>query len=638
MSAYLRMTWQRLLVLLFDFLAIPVAFLGAFFLRFELPIPPDEWARAVHALPVVVFVQALVFGFHGLYRNVWSSVGLRDLRVVFQAVAVSTILTIAVLFYTEDRLLGWPRSVFFLDAILLAMILGGGRFAYRFSREFQWIGRGERRRILMLGAGKMGTLFAREFVTRSELGARILGFLDDAEELQGLRIHGAPILGGLPDLEKYLDRLKPDEVVIAIPHLVGPKVKAVFKATQARKIACRICPPIRDTLMGKVSLSQLREVKPEDLLRRDVVEVDEQGLLGLLRGKSVLVTGAGGSIGTELCRQILRYEPKRLTLYERTEYNLYRIEQELNALKRDGHLETELKFVIGDVLDEKRLHQVFSANRPEIVLHAAAYKHVPMMEENIRESVQNNVLGTFRVASACAKSGAKTFVLVSTDKAVRPTSIMGSTKRMAELVVQGIGARVGMKTVAVRFGNVLDSEGSVLPLFRKQIMAGGPVTITHPEITRYFMTIPEAAILVLQAAEFGRGGELFLLDMGEPVLIRQLAEDLISLAGLRPGEDIPIVYTGLRKGEKLYEELLIDADRVADTKHPKIKMSKSEFESALPADWERELSAFAEAATIPGDAELVAWIGRWVPEYLTSRLGERASLEAAEESNPAAGR
>jgi FlaA1/EpsC-like NDP-sugar epimerase len=615
MKAYLKSTGQRLGVLLYDWLAIPAAFVGAFLIRFDFSIPRAEWELLKAALPMVFAIQCATFWAHGLYRNVWSYVGLRDLRWVFQGVVTAVALSVGGLFLQSGRLMGWPRSVFLLDAILLALILGGGRFAYRFMLETQILGRRQRRRVLFIGAGHTANLFAREFMSQAHLNIRIAGFLDDDRSLRGLRIHGAPILGSLEQLEGVLDRVRPDEVVIAIPSLVGGKVKAILQATQARQIACRICPAIRDAVSGRISLSQLREVKPEDVLRREVVNVDDSALSELIRGKSVLVTGAGGSIGSELCRQLLRYEPRTIVLFERAEFNLYRIDQELAPLVLEGGLKTRLVFAIGDILDRRRVNEVLEVHRPELVYHAAAYKHVPLMEENIGEALRNNVAGTEVIARASAEHGVKSFILVSTDKAVRPTSVMGASKRMAELVVRKVGLETGLKTAAVRFGNVLDSEGSVLPLFRKQIAAGGPVTITHPEINRFFMTIPEASLLVLQASALCEGGELYLLDMGQPVLIRQLAEDLISLAGLRPHIDIPIVYTGLRKGEKLYEELLIDGSGIQDTKHPKIKVSTAELEPTLPEGWRSRLVGFGAADGFHEDSELLRWIQEWVPEY-----------------------
>ncbi len=615
MKASLKLMGRRGLALAYDWLAIPAALVGAFLLRFDFQVPPAEWGLIWKSLPWILATQAITFWAHGLYRNIWSFVGLRDLRWVFQAVLTSVALTGGVLFFVQDRLAGWPRSVFLLDGILLTLVLGGGRFAYRFAAEVKLLDRSKRRKLLFVGAGRTANLIVREFLSQSQLNVAITGFVDDDRALKGMSLNGAPVLGTIADLGRVMDRVRPDEVIIAIPSLVGPKVKTVLAAAQSRQIACRICPPIRSALTGANSLSMLREVKPEDALRRDVVSVDDSALSSLIGGKSILVTGAGGSIGSELCRQLLRYEPSTLVLFERSEFNLYRIEQELSPLAADGRIQTRLIFAMGDILDERRVREVLAAHRPEIVYHAAAYKHVPLMEENVGMALQNNVVGTHCMTRLAAEGGVKSFVLVSTDKAVRPTSVMGASKRMAELVTRHVGLETGMQTSAVRFGNVLDSEGSVLPLFRRQIAAGGPVTITHPEINRFFMTIPEAALLVLQASALGGKGELYLLDMGEPVKIRQLAEDLISLAGLRPHIDIPIVYTGLRKGEKLYEELLINEKGIQDTPHPKIKVSTEELAHRLPSEWRSRVEAFADTGLPGADSTSMSWIQEWVPEY-----------------------
>ena len=622
--------FRRSLVFAFDLLSIGVAFWGAFLLRFDFQVPPEQAANFRMGLPWVYGIQTVVFISQGLYRGLWSFASLRDLFLIIRAAILAVAISVAVLAIGHDRLLGWPRSVFPLNGFLLILILGGGRFAYRSLREMIWKSRGTRKKILIIGAGQSANLIAREFSSRPELAAQIVGFLDDNPKLKGFQIQGKPVLGTLEKLPEVLDKYRPQEVIIAVPSLRGNRVKAILAASRERNTPCRICPPIRDVLLGKVELSQLREVLVEDLLRRDVIKVDETALDESIHGRRVMITGAGGSIGSELCRQVLKYRPAVLVLYERSEYNLYRFEQEL---KGQGLLETSLTvvhFVIGDVLDERRLRETLREHEPEIVLHAAAYKHVPLMEENVYEAVRNNVVGTYRLGCAAAEAGVRSLVLISTDKAVRPTSVMGATKRMAELLTHAIGQSTGLKTVAVRFGNVLDSEGSVLPLFRDQIARGGPVTVTHPEMVRYFMTIPEASLLVLQASVLGRGGEVFLLDMSEPVKILELAEELIRLSGLRPYHDIDIVFTGLRRGEKLYEELLIDGNQAQRTPHPKIMVASREMSGALPGTWESEVRSFVEHPGIPPRDQLLNWIAAWVPEYKDARQG--VSLEVSEKA------
>ncbi len=625
MRPFRSIRFRRGLVFLFDLVTIGVAFVGAFLLRFDFNIPADHMLNLTQGLPWIYLIQASVFIWLGLYRGLWAFASIRDLFVIIRGVFLGVTLSLAGMAMMYHRLVGWPRSVFLLDGVLLIIILGGGRFTYRFLREVVWTHRNQQKRTLVIGAGQSANLIAREFCSRPELSARIIGFLDDNPKLKGFRIQGAPVLGNLDQLPHFLEKYHAHEVIIAIPSLPGARLKKILATTRTLGVPCRICPPIRDVLLGRVQLNQLREVRVEDLLRRDVLKVDDSGLEESFSGRRILVTGAGGSIGSELCRQILKYNPRSLVMYERSEFNLYRFEQELKRSNSTPLANlTDLSFVVGDILDETRLSEIFRKYSPEIVLHAAAFKHVPLMEENIYEALRNNVLGTYRLFKCSAENGVKDFILISTDKAVRPTSIMGATKRMAELVAHSLAARYPIRSTAVRFGNVLDSEGSVLPLFREQISQGGPVTVTHPEITRYFMTIPEASLLVLQASILGRGGEIFLLDMGEPVLIRELAEEMIKLSGLEPYHDIDILFTGLRKGEKLYEELLIDLTHAQRTSHPKIMASTQEHLATLPQDWESELLSFSTASTLLDEGFLVGWIKAWVPEYLIGMSGSEA--------------
>ncbi len=607
--------FRRLLVFTFDFLAIGVAFLFSYFLRFEFNIPEIHLQKFWAGLPYVYVIQTLTFIWFGLYRGMWSFASIRDLFLIVRAVVTGVAFTSLVIAFQNQGFIGWSRSVFILDGFLLVMILGGGRFTYRILREFLFMHFGAHKKILVIGAGQSASFIARELSQRQELSSQVIGFLDDDKRMRGTRLLGAPVLGTVAELESVLSKQHPDEVIIAIPSLTGTRVKDILNVTRQFNIPCRICPPIRDVLLGKVKLNQLREVRVEDLLRRQVSTVDDTHLRGLIVDQSIMVTGGAGSIGSELCRQILKHSPKCLVVYDRSEFNLYRFEQEIRKDFASELLVTDVRFVVGDVLDERRLCSILEQEMPSTVLHAAAYKHVPLMETNIYESLKNNVVGTYNLTHLCAKYGVKTFVLVSTDKAVRPTNVMGATKRMAEMVTHGVGQESGMTTAAVRFGNVLDSEGSVLPLFREQIAQGGPVTVTHPEITRYFMTIPEAAQLVLQASILGKGGEVFLLDMGEPVLIRELAEELIKLSGLKPYEDINIQYTGLRPGEKLYEELLFDLNSSTKTMHPKIMCSQNENNGTLESNWKTRIDEFRSSEKLLSREELMNWIKDWVPEY-----------------------
>jgi FlaA1/EpsC-like NDP-sugar epimerase len=606
---------RRRIAITYDLAAIGVAFVGAFLIRFDFQVPPETSAILWKGLPFVYLIQSSVFFSQGLYRGLWSFASLKDLSLILRAVTLSIVASMAILVLSWNHLQGWPRSVFLIDGLLLVLILGGGRFGYRYGREVAWGVLGKRKRILIVGAGQSASLISREFSSRAELSAQIVGFLDDNRQITGFNINGSPVLGPLDSIDRWLSKLAPDEVIIAIPRLSGLRVKQILSTTRAHHIPCRICPPVRDVLLGRVELNQLREVHVEDLLRREVIKVDDEGMAQQFSNKVVLITGGGGSIGSELCRQVLAYHPRKVVLFDRSEFNLYRLHQEQQRV-RGLSSDTTLHFIVGDILNGTRLNQVFADFKPEIVLHAAAYKHVPLMEENVYEALLNNLCGTYRLVKMSAQYSVENFTFISTDKAVRPTSIMGATKRMAELVINALVKRDQLRTTTVRFGNVLNSEGSVLPLFREQIARRGPVTVTHRDVTRFFMTIPEASQLVLQASLLGKGGEVFLLDMGEPVLVRELAEELIKLSGLRPYEDVDIVFTGLRPGEKLYEELLVDMDNAHDTLHSKIKVSTHEHTARnLPSDWEKTLQDFMAADSIPPADQLERWISEWVPEF-----------------------
>ncbi|RYZ85319.1 MAG: polysaccharide biosynthesis protein, partial [Proteobacteria bacterium] len=582
----ITLKWRRAIVISHDWAAIGICLGLSFLIRFDFQLPATHAPLLFKALPWVFLVQSAVFLMLGLYRGVWAFASLPDLFSIGRAVVIANLVCVAGIFLFPTEFVGWPRSIFFIDTALLILALGGGRFLYRYSRDYFFAYKNGKKTVLIIGAGKTGSLIAKELTHAEDSSMRVIGFIDDYERLIGSKLQGVPIYGPIQDLKIILERKKPDDVVIAVPGLSGEKIKAIFHETQMLRIGCRIVPDVRNMLSGKLR-SNLRNVGVEDLLKRETVQIDEAGLSEFFRGKSVLITGAGGSIGSELSRQVCGYLPMQIVFFERSEFNLYRIERELRKKQELGLLPSvSLHFVLGDVLDENKLNSVFTLYRPQIVIHAAAYKHVPLIEENPAEGIRNNVLGTYRTANHAARSGAEVFVLVSTDKAVRPTSIMGATKRIAEMVVSQIGASTKLRTLAVRFGNVLDSDGSVLPLFRQQIAQGGPVTVTHPEMTRYFMTIPEASSLVLQATLLSRGGEVFILDMGKPVRIADLAEDLIMLSGLVPGKDIEIKFSGLRRGEKLYEELLVDTKNARNTTHPKVWMSQEDLEGSLPTDWE----------------------------------------------------
>ncbi len=595
------------LVMLHDLVAAVVAWLGAYLLRFNLTLP-TEFSEAAHAtLLWVVPLQAAIFWRFGLYRGIWRFASLPDLKRILKAVGAAAVAVpvVLILFRVQSVV---PRSVLVLDPLLLLLFLGGSRFAYRAwkDRQFGVILDGARP-TLLLGAGAAADRLLREF-GHARSGLRVIGLLDDDPAKQGRHIQGLPVLGRLDQLAGVAARAGVADAILAMPSAPPVLRKRLLDECAALGIELLTVPSLEDIVQGRVSVATLRRIELDDLLGRAPVQLDNAGLHGLLAGKTVLVTGAGGSIGSELCRQIAVFQPARLLLLEMSEYALYQIEQEF----RGSFPEVPITCLISDVKDAPRVGQILREARPAVVFHAAAYKHVPLMEEhNTLQALKNNVLGTWVVARAAREAGVGTFVMVSTDKAVNPTNVMGASKRLAEMLCQGLQEARGTRFVSVRFGNVLGSSGSVIPKFRQQIEAGGPVTVTHPEITRYFMSIPEAAQLVLQAGLMGQGGEIFVLDMGEPIRIADLARLMIRLSGKDEGE-IRIDYTGLRPGEKLYEELLADAESSLPTPHPKLRVARAR---AIDADTVALMLDWVGRTEAAVDAEVRGRLGEWLPEY-----------------------
>jgi FlaA1/EpsC-like NDP-sugar epimerase len=597
--------WRAWLAFTHDLAACAVAWLAAFWLRFNLEVPQAFSDTALHSLGWVVPLHAVLFVGFGLYRGLWRFASLIDLKRIIYAVAVGAAIVPATLFMFQIAV---PRSVLVISPILLIMMMGGSRLAYRAWRE-QRLGNllpEKRRPVLVIGSENAAANLVKELAHSPQW--RVVGVLDDDAAKHGRQLHGVNVLGRIDDIASWAQKLEAQHAIIAMPEAThSARRRAV---TLARDAALKVLtvPSFDDLMSGKVTVSALRDIELDDLLGRDPVVLDSAGLHGLLGGRTVMVTGAGGSIGSELCRQIARFGPGRLVLFELNEFALYSLEQEF----RDRHPDLPLVCAIGDVKDRRRMAQVLTAHRPSVVFHAAAYKHVPLMEnDNAWEAMRNNVLGTYVAASAAREHGVGTFVMVSTDKAVNPTNVMGATKRLAEIVCQALQRPSGTRYVMVRFGNVLGSAGSVIPRFRQQIAQGGPVTVTHPEITRYFMSIPEAAQLVLQSALMGAGGEIFVLDMGEPVRIVDLARDLIRLSGYTE-EDIRIVYTGLRPGEKLYEELLADEEQTVATPHAKLRIARAR---AAGAGQLEDVLAWLADDSPRSDDEVRAALARWLPEY-----------------------
>lgn len=561
---------NRALVTFHDLVAILVAWLGAFWLRFNLARIPSEFLhQALLMVPVVLVGQGIMLWYFGLYRGVWRFASLPDLVRILKASAAGIAIT-SVTIFVLTRLVFIPRSVFVLDGLLLVLLLGGPRFLYRWTKDRHLYGKSGKK-VLIVGAGRAAEMLVRDLLRDPDHTYQPTGFVDDDPEKHDIDIHGIPVMGTVDEIPAIAADRDVDLILIALPSATPAQMRRIVGTCESTGIHFRTLPRIEDLVTGQVSIRELREVKLDDLLGREAVSLDWQAITRGMRGRIVLVSGGGGSIGSELCRQIARLEPARLVLLEQSEFNLYAIELEL----RREFPGLPLAVFLGSVTDAVVVEQVFQAHQPNIVFHAAAYKHVPMLEGQVRAAVANNVLGTRCLASVADKHGCDAFVMISTDKAVNPSNVMGATKRVAEIYCQGLDACSNTRFITVRFGNVLGSAGSVIPLFQKQIADGGPVTVTHPQITRYFMTIPEAAQLILQASVIGRGGEIFVLDMGEPVRIAYLAEQLILLSGKKPGEDIEVVYTGLRPGEKLYEELFHEAEQLVDTGHPKIMLARS---------------------------------------------------------------
>lgn len=531
-----------------------LAYLAAFSLRFDFGIPAPQLRRFALTLPYLLVVRVVVLYRLGVFRGSWRHVGMRDLVALSTATTLASLLFVATLFVTGN-LVGMPRSVLVADWVLFLFLAGGIRFATRCAREGQFpLQASSGRRTLVIGAGGGAERLLRQTFHDGRRSMRFVGLVDDDRALRGMALHGVRVLGTIDDLQRLVDRHDIELLVIAITSVKGEQMRRIVRRCEETQIPFKALPSLQELVDGTARQGQLRDVQIEDLLGREPIRLDMHPLEADLAGKTVLITGGAGSIGSELARQIATLRPARLILFEQAESPLYFVHLEL----ANKHPTLELIPLVGDVTDASRVHEVFAAHRPDYVFHAAAYKHVPMMEMNVREAVRNNVLGTLRVAEASARFAVRRFVLISTDKAVNPSSIMGTTKRLAERIVLGLPALRASATDfrAVRFGNVLGSDGSVVPLFRKQLAAGGPLTVTHPDVRRYFMSIPEAVQLVLQAAALPEAaGRIAMLDMGEPVRITHLAEQLIRLSGLTPYQDIGITFTGLRPGEKMHEEL-----------------------------------------------------------------------------------
>lgn len=589
-----------------DVLVIPLAWLGAYWLRFNLDtIPSPMWWAGLAGLPVVMGVQVAVFWGFGLYRGVWRFASLPDLMRVVK-VTIAGVLLSSVALFLINRLESIPRSVPLLYGMLLIMFLGGSRFFFRWLKEYGDFQHGQR--VLIVGAGEAGESLVRDLLRRHH-DYRPVAFVDDKARSHGKEIQGVRVVGPLDDIPQVVKSYAVDLVIIALPSVKAKIMRRVVGLCQAAKVDYRTLPSVNDLTQGRVLVDSLRQVSLEDLLGRDPVALDWEKIQAGIGGQRILVTGGAGSIGSELCRQIASLNPDILVVIDQNEHQLYELRLAMTATFPTLNLALFLE----DVTDRVALRRVFRDYAIDTVFHAAAYKHVPMLEPQIRVALRNNVLGTQVVAEEAVAAGVKKFVLISTDKAVHPANVMGASKRMAEIFCQNFNAQASTAFITVRFGNVLGSVGSVVPLFKRQIEQGGPVTVTHPDITRYFMTIPEATQLILQATIMGQGGEIFVLDMGESIKIVDLAEQMIKLAGYVPGEGIEIVYTGLRPGEKMFEELFHEREALAETAHPKILQARHR-----PENWADLLFKINELrSVIDADSRisLVGCLSEWVPEY-----------------------
>lgn len=606
-------------VLIGDIALIIVSVLGSFALRLDVRELPYYFPAALVMCAVALAVKIPVYYSFGLYRRLWVYASTNELRLIIVAVTTASVLTGGLMLVFIS--LGWiqpgmPRSALGIDWLISLILIGGSRFVLRILAE-QSVAqtKDKTRRALVLGAGDAGALVVRELQKSSSLNLTPVGFLDDDPAKQNHQIYGVSVIGKIDQLENALDTQQVDEVIIAIPAAPGRIIRLVNDACRKRGIPSRIIPGFYELIGGKVSVNRLREVDITDLLRREPAKIDDHLIGSIFGGKRVLVTGAGGSIGREICRQIARWNPTELVLLGHGENSIFESLMEL----KDDFTTLNIQAVIADVRDLNRMENVFARFQPQVVFHAAAHKHVPLMEANVEEAVTNNVIGTRNVVAAATKHNVERFVLISTDKAVRPMSVMGATKRLAEMVVLDAAQRGDLLYSVVRFGNVLGSRGSVVPIFKKQIARGGPITLTHRDMQRYFMTIPEAVHLVLQAASMGTGGEVFMLNMGEQVRILDLAEDLIRLSGLEPYRDIDIHFTGARPGDKLREDLLEDGVDFERTEHPEIfRMSKEEH---VDGDSLAEtINQLADLALHSRTEHLVQTINHFLPSSSVKKL------------------
>ncbi len=617
----LLLTFRRPLIIIAHIVAFAASLMLSFLLAYNMQFRRD-WLVDIYPILLLFFliIKLIIFGLYRQYHGWWRYVGISDLIGILRASLVSTLIIVGLWWVTLNipsvrrqfqNIARVGQGVFMADLFITFLLLAGLRMMTRlYYEEFRTIESSRLKRFLIIGAGDAGEALLREIHRMPVAQYEVIGFIDNNAAKQGLNIHGIPVIGTVEQLPEICKNRNIEEIAIAMPSATHQQLRRVIQVCEGTKVRFRTVPSITDIASGKFRVSQIRDVDINDLLGRETVELDMDIIEDYLKDKIILVTGAGGSIGSEMSRQVCNFEPKLLLLVEQAENPLFEIERELQM----QFPQVPIKAIICNITDKIRVEEIFERYKPEVVIHSAAHKHVPLMELNPGEGIKNNVVGTKVVSDAADNHGSANFIMISTDKAVNPTSLMGSSKRVAEMYIQDLNRTSQTHFVTVRFGNVLGSNGSVVPIFKNQIARGGPVTVTHPEMKRYFMTIPEASQLVLQAAAMGKGGEIFVLDMGEAVKIVDLARELITLSGFRPGEDIEITYTGPRPGEKLFEELAIKGEDMQLTRHPKIGIWKN-----IPVDREKLRNSIKElvsTAQRQNHDEITQKIKELVPEYI----------------------
>lgn len=616
---------NRIGLFLVDLVLINLAYILALLIRFEGVVDTQFVNYLSRYLDYAVYITILklaIFTYFKMYKTIWRHASVLELYSIVTAIVLSNAAVLGFLYIWQANL---PRSVYILTTLIDMTFIGGLRFSFRaIGHNMANINKKMMKRVMIVGAGDAGVMVVREYRNHLQLNSKPVVLIDDDVKKQGKVINGVPVVGGRQSILSAAENYHIDEIVIAIPSASKRDIREIIDICKETKCKVKIVPGMYELIDGQVTIKKIRDVEIGDLLGREEVKLDLESISTYLTNRVVLVTGGGGSIGSELCRQVARFNPEKLIIFDIYENSAYDIQNEL--LRKYENL--NLKVLIGSIRDRNRVDEIFKAEKPDVVFHAAAHKHVPLMEASPKEAIKNNVFGTLNLVQAADKYKVKRFVMISTDKAVNPTNIMGASKRICEMIIQSIDVNSETEFVAVRFGNVLGSNGSVIPLFKKQIENGGPVTVTHKDVIRYFMTIPEAAQLVIQAGAMAKGGEVFVLDMGEPVRIMDLAKDLIRLSGFEPGVDIPIEIIGLRPGEKLYEELLLDEEGIETTSHNKIFIGKPIY-----TDYKLLLKSLEELKRIvreEGEEELVQFVKHMVPTYKdNTEVNKRVEAELA---------